>query len=58
MTSVTEYYTRLKSLWEELDGRNELPKIAVVTNEIAIFLQAVTKQKGGAKVLSISQWFR
>jgi len=36
----------------------ELPKIAVVTNEIAIFLQAVTKQKGGAKVLSISQWFR
>lgn len=58
MTSVTEYYTRLKWLWEELDGMYELPKIAVVTNEIAIFLQAVTKQKGGAKVLSISQWFR
>jgi len=45
MASVSEYYTKLKCLWEELNGMNELPKITVVTDEIAIFLQALTKQK-------------
>ena len=37
-SSVSEYYTRLKCLWSELEGMNELPKISVIIEDIAEFL--------------------
>jgi len=49
-TSVSEYYTRLKFLWSELEDMNELPKISVITEEIAVFLHALTKQKEGQRL--------
>ena len=44
-SSVSEYYTKLKCLWEELEDMNELPKITAITDEITAFLKALTKQR-------------
>ncbi|GKB56595.1 retrovirus-related pol polyprotein from transposon TNT 1-94 [Tanacetum coccineum] len=38
-SSVGEYYTKLKCVWEELDNINVLPVIVVVTPEISVFLE-------------------
>jgi len=42
---ISEYYTRLKCLWEELEDMNELLKISVVMDEIKAFFNALTKQR-------------
>jgi len=42
---VSEYYTKLRCLWEELESMSQLPKISVMTEEVTLFLQAWTKQK-------------
>ena len=44
-SSMSEYYTRLKCLWSKLKDMNELPKISVIIEDIATFLQALNKQK-------------
>nr|GEW72384.1 cysteine-rich RLK (receptor-like protein kinase) 8 [Tanacetum cinerariifolium] len=44
-SSVGEYYTKMKCVWEELDKINVLPVLAVVTPEMSIFLAALNKQK-------------
>ncbi|PWA51479.1 hypothetical protein CTI12_AA459890 [Artemisia annua] len=44
-TSVIEYYTKMKSIWEELDSMNTLPVLSVITPEIATFLSVLNKQK-------------
>ncbi|KAJ8436185.1 hypothetical protein Cgig2_021856 [Carnegiea gigantea] len=49
-TSVSEYYTRLRCCWEELEAMNELPKITATTDEITSFLQVLTKQKEEQKL--------
>ena len=43
--SVSEYYTDMKCVWEELDSMNELPRIVNITHEIAVFLNALNTQK-------------
>ena len=43
-SSMSEYYIKLKCLWEELEDMNELPKITATTDEITVFLKALTKQ--------------
>ncbi|GKC90760.1 cysteine-rich receptor-like protein kinase 8 [Tanacetum coccineum] len=43
--SISDYYTRMKCVWEELDSMNELPRIANVTPEITAFLNAIHTQK-------------
>lgn len=43
--SINEYYTSMKSLWEELDSMNQLPKITDITTEISEFLKALNKLK-------------
>ncbi|GKB89515.1 hypothetical protein Tco_0961787, partial [Tanacetum coccineum] len=43
--SISDYYTRMKCVWEELDSMNELPRIANVTPEITTFLNAIYTQK-------------
>ncbi|GJS73677.1 retrovirus-related pol polyprotein from transposon TNT 1-94 [Tanacetum coccineum] len=44
-SSVGEYYTKMKCVWEELDNINVLPVLAIVTPEISVFLAALNKQK-------------
>nr|GEV24982.1 putative reverse transcriptase domain-containing protein [Tanacetum cinerariifolium] len=38
LSSVGEYYTKMKYVWEELDNINELHVLDVVTPEISVFL--------------------
>ena len=42
---IGEYYTRMKCVWEELDNLNVFPVIGNVTNEVSVFLTALSKQK-------------
>ena len=35
---VSEYYTKLRSLWEELEDMSQLPKITAMTEEITCLL--------------------
>ena len=42
--SISEYYTKMKCVWEELDNVNVLPVITV-TPEISVFLNALNQQK-------------
>nr|GEX31932.1 cysteine-rich RLK (receptor-like protein kinase) 8 [Tanacetum cinerariifolium] len=44
-SSVDEYYTKMKCVWEELDNINVLLVLAVVTPKISVFLGALNKQK-------------
>ncbi|PWA82224.1 hypothetical protein CTI12_AA171650 [Artemisia annua] len=43
--SVSEYYTKLKCVWEELDSMTILPRLMTITPEMSGFLIAVEKQK-------------
>ena len=43
--SVSEYFTCMKCIWEELDSMNELPRILNITPEIVTFLTALNTQK-------------
>ncbi|GJX42514.1 cysteine-rich receptor-like protein kinase 8 [Tanacetum coccineum] len=42
---VSEYYTRMKCVWEEWDSMNNLPRLVTITPEISVFLSVVEKQK-------------
>ncbi|PWA98525.1 hypothetical protein CTI12_AA018280 [Artemisia annua] len=42
--SISEYYTKMKCVWEELDNVNVLPTISV-TPEISVFLTALNQHK-------------
>ncbi|XP_071687905.1 uncharacterized protein [Rutidosis leptorrhynchoides] len=42
---VSDYYTRFKCIWEELDSLSELPRISNVTPEVVAFLTTLNKQK-------------
>jgi len=44
-TPISEYYTRLRCYWEELEAMNELPKLTAITDEIKLFLKVFTQQK-------------
>ncbi|GKB75453.1 serine carboxypeptidase S28 family protein [Tanacetum coccineum] len=43
--SVSEYYTSMKCIWEELDSMNQLSSIVNITPEIKLFLKALNTQK-------------
>ncbi|XP_071687869.1 uncharacterized protein [Rutidosis leptorrhynchoides] len=43
--SVSEHYTKMKCIWEEIDSMSELPRVTNVSPEITNFLNALTKQK-------------
>ncbi|KAL2895590.1 Gag-Pol polyprotein [Bienertia sinuspersici] len=45
ITSVSEYYTAMKSLWDEQDSLNLLPSITQLNPEIDAFVGAMKKQK-------------
>ncbi|PWA75600.1 hypothetical protein CTI12_AA240010 [Artemisia annua] len=44
-STVSEYYTRMKCVWEELDSMLMLPRLVTITPEMSNFLSAVEKQK-------------
>lgn len=46
--SINEYYTTMKTLWEELDSMNLLPTILSPTEEITKLLQTIELQKDEA----------
>ena len=43
--SISDYYTRMKCVWEELDSMNVLPRVTNITPEISVFLAAINTQK-------------
>lgn len=47
---ITEYYTALKTIWEELDSLNALPAITVVTTEITKLLTEIDVQREESKL--------
>lgn len=48
--SVNEYYTTMKTLWEELDSMNLLPAILNPTDEIKTLLSKIQLQKEEARL--------
>ncbi|KAJ8436270.1 hypothetical protein Cgig2_011542 [Carnegiea gigantea] len=48
--SVSDYYTRIKGIWEELDSMMDLPKVSVVNEEIANFLRAFGRMQEEQKL--------
>ena len=43
--SVSDYYTRMKSVWEEIESMSELPCIITTTEDVDRFLNCLTKQQ-------------
>ncbi|KAL2929151.1 Cysteine--tRNA ligase [Bienertia sinuspersici] len=43
--SVTEYYTAIKSLWDELDAMSNLPPIIVMNPKAHAFVAVLNKEK-------------
>ncbi|XP_056690464.1 uncharacterized protein [Spinacia oleracea] len=47
---ISDYYTTMTGLWEELESLNDFPPITNVTTEINAFIQALTKQQEEQKL--------
>nr|GEX69549.1 cysteamine dioxygenase [Tanacetum cinerariifolium] len=43
--SVSEYYTKMKCIWEELDSLSALPRLTTISPELSVFLTVVERQK-------------
>ncbi|XP_048497621.1 uncharacterized protein LOC125496250 [Beta vulgaris subsp. vulgaris] len=43
--SITDYYTEMRGLWEELESLNSLPPITTLTNEVNAFVKAMNEQQ-------------
>ena len=37
--SVSEFYTKMKCVWEELDAMVDVPQIIVISDQITSFMQ-------------------
>jgi len=48
--SISEYYTKMRGIWEEFSAMNDLPKFTNVNEEITNFLHALTKQNEEQKL--------
>nr|GEY76268.1 hypothetical protein [Tanacetum cinerariifolium] len=44
-SSIGDYFTKMKCVWEDLDSLNTLPVIVRITPEITAFFTALSKQK-------------
>ena len=43
--SISEYYTKMKAVWEELESMSELPCVITTADDIAQFLACLAKQQ-------------
>ncbi|GKC02060.1 cysteine-rich receptor-like protein kinase 8 [Tanacetum coccineum] len=50
---VSEYYTNMKCVWEDLDSMNELSSIVNITTEVNVFLKALQTQKEEQRLFQI-----
>ncbi|XP_021723121.1 uncharacterized protein LOC110690566 [Chenopodium quinoa] len=41
---ISEYYTKMKAIWEELESLHALPVITNITSEVSAFLTSLNKQ--------------
>lgn len=48
--SINEYYTAMKSIWEELDNLNALPVVNDATDDVKQLLAAIALQKEESKL--------
>lgn len=48
--SISDYYTKMKCLWVEIDAMGELPIITEVTQEIRELLKTLSKQREEQKL--------
>ncbi|XP_074352394.1 uncharacterized protein LOC141691563 [Apium graveolens] len=48
--SVNDYYTAMRSLWEELDALNTLPTVPNPTAEVKILLETIAAQKDESRL--------
>ena len=54
--TISEYYTIMNSLWDELEGLSNYPAITNVNEEIRAFLDALFKQEEEKKLFQFSKW--
>ncbi|XP_074326527.1 uncharacterized protein LOC141664474 [Apium graveolens] len=47
---ISDYFTTMSSLWEEIDSMNIVPTVSVLTPEIAALLKAIADMKEEAKL--------
>lgn len=47
---ISEYYTQMRALWEELESLNILPAVTTMTPEITNLISALTQQKEEQKL--------
>lgn len=47
---VSEYYTSMRSVWEELESFTTLPAITTVTTEVTEFIEAIQQQQEETKL--------
>lgn len=48
--SITDHYTEMKVMWEELDSLNHLPPISTLTEEINAFINSLNRQQEELKL--------
>ncbi|XP_021849185.1 uncharacterized protein [Spinacia oleracea] len=48
--SISDYYTVMRGLWEELESLNDFPPITTMTTEINAFVQALNQQQEEQKL--------
>lgn len=48
--SINDYYTSMRSLWEELDSMNVLPAITSMTDDVKILLETITRYQDESKL--------
>lgn len=51
--SVTDYYTEMRGLWEELESLSNLPPITTMTPEINAFIKALNEQQEEQKLFQL-----
>ncbi|KAL2899278.1 Retrovirus-related Pol polyprotein from transposon TNT 1-94 [Bienertia sinuspersici] len=51
--SVSDYYTAMKALWEEIDGLTMLPAIKVMTKEVNAFVKALSQHQEEQRLFQI-----
>ncbi|GJV01834.1 cysteine-rich receptor-like protein kinase 8 [Tanacetum coccineum] len=54
---ISEYYTKMKCICEELDSMIDLPRLTTLTTEIDTFLTAINTQKEDQRIFLVMLYF-